>query len=349
MKGYVLVGLHNAQWMDGLQEPVLGPKDASIKPVIVAPCTSDVHLIETMAMPYMKGKALGHEVAGVVDEVGSEVKDFKPGDRVAMSSNMPKWDSLRVQEGYYKDESYSVYLDPAPGRHGAFAERYHVVDADMNLAHLPDEVTWEQAVVLTDMAATAFEGVRAADVNWGDTVVVYGIGAVGLIAISAAVLHGAGRIIGIGSRQVCFDVAKGLGASDLVNYRDGDPLDQVMRLTNGRPVDSVIVAGGTGNSLASAIQMVKSGGIVSNVAVFMGEETIALPYQAMMSEKTLKTVSCAAGRAAIEKLAAMVANGRFSPEKIVTHTYHGMEHIAKALDQMGGNDRSAIKPVVFFD
>jgi threonine dehydrogenase-like Zn-dependent dehydrogenase len=352
VKGYILEGKGSALWKDDLPVPKAGPGEVVIKPVIVSPCTSDVHILETMARPFMKGKALGHEVAGLVHEVGPGVRDFKPGDRVAVPSSPTNWKVPAVQEGYDKYASLNPYSNPDPRLQGCFAEYYLVMQADLNLAHIPDTVSWEQAVVVTDMATTAFEGVRWLNLKYGDTVVVYGIGPVGLMAVCGAALHGAGRIFGIGSRQVCFDVAKEYGATDLVNYRDGDVAAQVLEKNRG-PVDAVIVCGGSNiSAIADAMKMVRLGGTVTNVAAFFHDKEFVLPNDIWtygVKDKTLRSVAARGGRAFMERLLALVEFGRLRPEKMVTHTYHGMEHLPESLEKMGGKDRSAIKPVVFFN
>ncbi|MDR1677088.1 MAG: alcohol dehydrogenase catalytic domain-containing protein, partial [Deltaproteobacteria bacterium] len=81
MKGYVLVDKNKAEWCLDLPEPVIGPYDAVIRPLVVAPCTTDVHLLETNAMPIIMGKAMGHEAVGIIEAVGAQVKDFSEGDR----------------------------------------------------------------------------------------------------------------------------------------------------------------------------------------------------------------------------------------------------------------------------
>jgi threonine dehydrogenase-like Zn-dependent dehydrogenase len=351
MKGYILEGKSSALWKDDLPTPKAGPGEVVIKPVIVSPCTSDVHILETMVFPSMKGKALGHEVAGLVHDVGPGVRDFKPGDRVAVPSVIGDWNIPAIQEGYDKYAGFNPYFGTDPRLQGCFVEYYLVMQADMNLAHIPDTVSWEQAVTLTDMATTAFEGVNWLNLKYGDTVVVYGIGPVGLMAVCGAVLHGAGRIFGIGSRQVCFDVAREYGATDLINYRDGDVVTQVLE-KNGGPVDAAIVCGGSNiSAVADAMKMVRPGGTVTNVAAFMHDKEFVLPNDVWgygVTDKTLRSVMVRGGRAFMERLLALVSFGRLRPEKMVTHTYHGMEHIAEALEKMGGKDRNAIKPVVFF-
>jgi threonine dehydrogenase-like Zn-dependent dehydrogenase len=291
-------------------------------------------------------------MAGLVHEVGTGIEDFKPGDRVAVPASIINWDLPMIQEGYNKYGQLSIYYDDDPRLGGCFAEYFLVKDGNMNIGHIPDSVSWEQAVILTDMATTAFEGVNWLNLKYGDTVVVYGIGPVGLMAVCAAVLKGAGRVFGIGSRQVCFDVAREYGATDLINYRDGDVVKQVLD-KNGGPVDAAIVCGGSDiSAITDAMKMIRLGGFVANVAVFMHDKEFVLPsdvWQYGTADKTLRGVSCRGGRAFMERLLSLVEFGRLHPEKMVTHTYHGMDKIAEALEQMGGKDRTAIKPVVFFD
>ncbi|MDR1432218.1 MAG: alcohol dehydrogenase catalytic domain-containing protein [Propionibacteriaceae bacterium] len=352
MKGYAIEGVNQASWRDGLPQPEARYGEVVVKPVVVAPCTSDVHILETMAFPTMKGKPMGHEMAGIVHEVGPGVRDFKVGDRVAVPSLTVDWGDPQFQDGYDKYASVSPYFSEDPRLLGCFAEYFLVMGADLNLAHIPDAVTWEQAVVLTDMGTTAFEGVHWLDLDYGQSVVVYGIGAVGLMAVRAAYLKGAGRLFAIGSREVSFEIAREFGASDLVNYRDGDVAEQVLA-RNGGPVDAVVVCGGSDiSAIADAMKMVRFGGHVTNVAVFMHDKQFVLPNELWAfgsQDKTLRSVSCRGGRANLERLLKLAEYGRVAPERLATHTYHGMEHIEKALAQMGGHDRTAIKPVVFFD
>ena len=352
MRGYVLVDKGKAEWRDDLPVPQAEIGEVVIKPVIVAPCTSDVHILETMAFPFLKGKALGHEIAGIIHQVGPGVRDFKIGDRVAVPSNIMNWKVPIIQDGYDKYVSLNAYTHNDPRLGGCFADYFLVMDADMNVAHIPDSVSWEQAVVLTDMGTTAFESVDLLDIKYGQTVVVYGIGAVGLMAICAALLKGAGRVFGIGSREVCFEVAKEYGATDLINYRDGNTISQVLE-RNGGPVDAVIVCGGSDiSAVADAVQMVRFGGIVVNVAVFMHDSDFAMPNSAWgygATDKTIRSVSTRGGRAFLERLLTLTQYGRLAPEKIISHTYHGIDNIGAALDQMGGKDRTAIKPVVYYE
>lgn len=283
--------------------------------------------------------------------MGAEVKNFKPGDRVIVSACQPNFRSMEAQAGQPKLNNTSQYWVDDPDRGGSFVELYYLLDADMNLAHIPDSVTMEQAVMIPDMASTAFEGVRKLEIKYGDTIAILGVGPVGLMGVRAAVLKGAGRIFVIGSRKVCFDVAKDYGATDFIDYHGDDFVKRIVKL-NGGQVDGVLVAGGTAASITDALNLVRRGGIVSNVAAFFADENTVLSNIAWgygYSEKTIKAVECAGGRWILEKLLKLVEYGRLQPEKLITHKFYGMEKIEDAVQLFIDHDRSLIKPIVYFD
>src|SRR5699024_5968754 len=140
---------------------------------------------------------------------------------------------------------------------GVFGELFHVNDADGNLALLPDNIEPEEACMLSDMVPTGFHGVELADVQFGDEVLVIGIGPVGLMAVAGANLRGASRILAVGTRQVCIDAAKFYGATDFISYKDGPIAKQVLDMTDGKGVYRVIIAGGTVDTFAEAVECLK--------------------------------------------------------------------------------------------
>lgn len=149
---------------------------------------------------------------------------------------------------------------------GVFAEFFHVNEADANMAHLPADVDPVAAVMLADMVPTGFHGVELADVQFGDDVCVVGIGPVGLMSVAGAALHGAAQLLAVGSRPVCAEAARRYGATEVLNYREGDIVAQVMEKTNGRGVDRVIIAGGDAEcTFGEAVKMLKPGGRIGNV------------------------------------------------------------------------------------
>lgn len=349
MKGYAMLSIGKTGWIEK-DRPTCGPDDAIIRPLAMSPCTSDVHTVWAGALGERHNMILGHEACGVVDEVGSNVKDFKPGDRIMVAAITPDWQSIAAQEGYPMHSGgmlagwkFSNFKD------GVFGEYFHVNDADGNLAHLPDGLSPEEACMLSDMVPTGFHGVELADVKFGDTVLVIGIGPVGLMAVAGANLRGAARIIAVGTRPKCIEVAKAYGAREFVNYKDGDIAEQVMDLTQGKGVDKVIIAGGNNDTFETAVKVVKPGGTIGNVN-YLGEGTyIRIPrveWGVGMGHKKIVGGLMPGGRARLEKLGALVTAGRVDVSLLLTHKFHGFEHIEEALMLMKDKPRDLIKPVV---
>ena len=228
MKGFAMLQIGKTGWITK-DTPVCGPLDAICKPLALAPCTSDVHTVWSGAIGERHNMILGHEAVGEVVEVGSLVKDFKVGDKVLVSAITPDWSSLAAQGGYAMHSGgmlsgwkFSNFKD------GVFGEYFHVNDADGNLALLPDGMDLGAACMISDMVPTGFHGVELANVQFGDNIAVIGIGPVGLMSVAAAAIRGAANIYAVGSRKNCADLALEFGATEIINYRQGDIVDQIM-------------------------------------------------------------------------------------------------------------------------
>ena len=127
------------------RKPDLGPKDALVTPLVLSPCTSDVHTVWAGAIGERTNMVLGHEAVGEVVAIGNAVKDFKPGDKVVVPAITPDWNTLEIQNGYHQHSGgmlagwkYSNIKD------GVFSDYFHVNDADMNLALLPEGISSKQ-------------------------------------------------------------------------------------------------------------------------------------------------------------------------------------------------------------
>ena len=302
---------------------------------------------------HLKNRILGHECIGEIIEVGSEVKDFKVGDRVIIPAVTPTWTHPDIQDSYHQHAgglltgiNFSSYED------GTFADKIKIRSADMNLALLPDDISLEAACMIPDMMTTGFLGPELAEVKFGDTVLVAGIGPVGLMAVAGSKLMGAGKLIAIGTRPNCVELAKEYGATDIVSYRDGDIAEQIMDLTNGKGVDAAIVAGGDLDTFYKCIAVTKPGGNIANLNVFTEISSFNIPVDAIASfvgHKTLKGGLCPGGRKRMERLLSMVQAGRVDPSKLVTHKFYGFEAIEDAFNLMVDKPRDLIKPVVLID
>ena len=264
MKGFAMLKIGEVGWIEK-ERPTCGPNDAICRPLALAPCTSDVHTVYEGAIGDRHNMILGHEALGIVDEVGSEVKDFKPGDRVIVPAITPDWGEEAEQRGFPSQTTggcggwkFSNFKD------GVFGEYFHVNQADANLALLPEGMSLEAAVMIPDMLSTGFMGAENANIPIGGTVAVLGIGPVGLCGIAGAKLRGAGRIFAVGTRPKPVEVAKKYGATDIVSYKDGDTVEQILEATDGKGVDSVIVSGGGPDILVDAVNVAKAGATISN-------------------------------------------------------------------------------------
>jgi len=351
MKGYVLQDKGQAVWKE-VPVPTIGPYDALVRPSAVATCTTDVHLIKTVALPAAKGKVIGHEAVGVVEKVGDLVKDFKPGDRVIIPTAFSDWRHPRAQRGEAKyHQTNSPYFSDDPTIGGSFSELVKTFDADSNLAHIPASVTDIQAVMIPDMMATGFSGVEKMDVQFGETVLVIGIGPVGLMGVAGAALKGAGRIIAVGSRPNTMKIARQYGATDTIDYKKGDIVSQVLALTGGQPVDSVLIASGgrASDMFTTALKIVKFGGHVACVAGFFGDETVTIPMDVWnygVMEKFLTGVLVNDGRDYLERLLLLIQNKKLDTTPLVTHVLKGWDKLEEGLDLMRSRDETVIKPAI---
>lgn len=352
MKGYAMKKIGQTGWVEK-DLPTCGPLDAICRPLALAPCTSDIHTVWAGALGERKDMILGHEAVGEIVEVGSLVRDFKVGDKVLVTAITPDWNSLEAQGGFSMHSGgmlsgwkFSNFKD------GVFAEYFHVNDADGNLAHLPDGMDIGAACMLSDMIPTGFHGCELAEVAFGDDVAVIGIGPVGLMSVAACAIGGAAKIFAVGSRKKCCDLALDFGATDIINYKDGDIDKQILEKTNGKGVDKIIIAGGNNDTFATAIRMLKPGGRIGNVN-YLGEgESIKIPrseWGCGMGHKTISGGLMPGGRLRAEKLAGLIMTGRIHPEKLITHKFHGLEGVEEALMLMKDKPSDLIKPLVIID
>ncbi len=351
MKGYAMLKIGEVGWVEK-PVPECGPMDAICKPLAIAICTSDVHTVWEGAVGDRHNMILGHECCAEVTQVGSLVKDFKPGDRVLVPAITPDWNSLEAQAGYAMHSGgmlagwkFSNFKD------GVFSEFFHVNDADGNLAHLPANINVVDACMLSDMVPTGFHGVELADVQFGDEVLVIGIGPVGLMSVAGANLRGASRIIAVGTRPNCVEAAKKYGATEFISYKNGTIEDQVLELTNGKGVDKVVIAGGTVETFESAVKAVKPGGKIGSVNYLGSGTYINIPraeWGVGMGHKMINGGLMPGGRLRMEKLGALVSSGRLDVSLLSTHVFEGWDHVPEALQLMKDKPADLIKPVVKF-
>ena len=349
VKAFAMLEIGKTGWIEK-PVPECGPLDALVRPLVLAPCTSDIHTVWSGALGNRHNLILGHEAVGQIVKVGDLVKNFKVGDKVIVPAITPDWGSSESQDGFPQHSGgmlggwkFSNIKD------GVFSEIFHVNEADANLALVPKGVKLEDAVMLSDMVTTGFHGAELAGIRFGDVVCVIGIGPVGLMSVKGCSLLGASKIFAVGSRERCCQVAKEYGATEIVNYKKGDIVEQVLKLTDGKGVDKVVIAGGDCKTFAQAVKMLKPGSAIGNVN-YLGEGlNVELPrveWGVGMGHKFVHGGLTPGGRRRMERLASLIEVGRLDTSKLITHRFEGFEKIEEALLLMKSKPADLIKPIV---
>ncbi|MFP8883868.1 zinc-dependent alcohol dehydrogenase [Streptomyces mangrovi] len=255
MKAVVWHGVGDIR-VDEVPEPKIHePYDAIVRITSSAICGTDLHFVRG-TMPGMKeGRVLGHEAVGIVEEVGTGVRNFRPGDRVVVPSTVACGTCSYCRAGYYAQcdnanpggrRAGTVFFggpEAAGGLDGLQAEYARIPYAHVGLVPLPDTVDDAQAILLSDIYPTAWFGARLAEIGSGDTVAILGAGPVGQSAIACARLQGAGRIIVVDGVSDRLDLARDQHA-ETIDFNAEEPVEAILDLTGGIGVDRVIDAVG---------------------------------------------------------------------------------------------------------
>ena len=255
MKAIVFHGVGDIR-LDEVPEPTLqAPNDAIIRITASAICGTDLHFIRGSAPDMQPGTILGHEAVGIVEALGDDVRNLKIGDRVLVPSTIACGNCAYCRAGYFaqcdvanpngKTAGTSFFGGPKTTGpfNGLQAEKARIPFANIGLIKLPDAITDDQAIAMSDIFPTAWFGAKMAEIKDGDTVAVFGCGPVGLFAIVSAKLLGAGRIFAIDGLDDRLERARDLGA-ECINFEKEDPVEALHRLTHDIGVDRAIDAVG---------------------------------------------------------------------------------------------------------
>ena len=255
MKAVVYHGTADIR-LDDVPEPrIEQPTDAVVRLTASAICGTDLHFIRGTFSGMSKGQVLGHEGVGIVDAVGAEVRDIRVGQRVIIPSTVGCGECRYCREGGFAQcdranpqgkRAGTVFYggpDAAGGLKGLQAEKARCLWADANLVPVPDEISDDQAILMSDILPTGWFGADMAAIKPGETVAVFGCGPVGLMTIASARLMGAGRIIAVDRLPDRLEMARKLGA-ETVNFDEGNPAGKLVEMTGGDGPDKVIDAVG---------------------------------------------------------------------------------------------------------
>ncbi|MDH4843560.1 NAD(P)-dependent alcohol dehydrogenase [Pseudomonas sp. BN505] len=309
--------------------PDIGPLDALVRITTTTICGTDVHILRG-EYPVARGLTVGHEPVGVIEKLGSQVQGFREGQRVIAGAITPSGHSHACLCGCAsQDGAGTVHGFKAIGGwkfgnliDGCQAEYVRVPDAMVNLSPIPDRLSDEQVLMCPDIMSTGFSGAERGGVSVGDSVAVFALGPIGLCAVAEARLLGATTIIGVDTVAARISVARQLGADQVVDFQQGNVVEQIMALTDGRGVDVAIEALGTQGTFESALRVLRPGGTLSSLGVYSADLSIPLgPFAAGLGDYRIVTTLCPGGKERMRRLMAVVASGRVDVSPLVTHRF----------------------------
>jgi len=337
VKALVYHGPGRRAWQDAPDPKIIKPTDAIVRVDTTTICGTDLHILKGDVPAVEDGRVLGHEGVGTVLEVGGAVGALSVGDRVIISC------VSACGVCAYCHQQLPAHCMAAEGISGIGWVLGHLIDgtqaelvrvpfADSSLHRLPDGVSDEAAVMLSDILPTGFEiGVRNGRVKPGDVVAVIGAGPVGLAAIMTAGLYGASRVIAIDLDDNRVAQAGGFGATAGVNSANPGWRDTVMGMTDGLGVDVAIEAVGVPQTFEMATELVRPGGHVANVGVH--GQSAELKLQELWIKDVMITTGLVS-TTTTPMLLKLVAQGKLAPQAFVTHRFP-LEAIMDAYDTFG--------------
>lgn len=246
--------------------PQLGANDVLVKVMAVGVCGSDVHYYEHGRVGEFiveKPLILGHECSGIVADVGSDVTKFKVGDRVAIEPGVPCGECEYCKSGKY-NLCPDVEFLATPPIDGAFSQ--YIKHPEGFLFHIPEDLSYEEAT-LNEPFSVGVQACKRANVQPGSTVVIMGMGPVGLMAVVAAKAFGATKIIVSDLEQIRLDEALKLGATHAINIKNEDVTMRINEITQEKGADYAFETAGNPIALQNALSSLNNGGTLAIVGL----------------------------------------------------------------------------------
>ncbi|MEV0316312.1 zinc-dependent alcohol dehydrogenase [Nonomuraea fuscirosea] len=362
MKANCFAGRNTVEVRDVPDPRILNARDAIVRVSSTAICGSDLHLLDGYIPTVKRGDILGHEFMGEVVEVGPAVTNLKAGDRVVVpfpiacgacfaceadlyslcENSNPNAGMAEKLMGHSPAGIFG-YSHMLGGFAGGQAEYARVPFADVGPIKIEDDLPDEKVLFLSDVLPTGFMGADMCDIKPGDTIAVWGAGAVGLLAVASAFLLGAERVICVDRYSYRLRKAQGLGA-EVLDYSQADVLDALRDMTGGRGPDACVDAVGMEAhhptpamyaydrakqatrletdrpyALREAIMACRNGGVVSVIGVY-GGMVDKFPMGSVMNRSlTIRTGQCHVQRY-LEPLLGRIREGAIDPSLVVSHT-----------------------------
>lgn len=365
---------------------ILRPRDAIVKVGLSATCGSDLHLIGGLIPTVKSGDIIGHEFMGEVVETGPEVKNLQKGRRVVVGSiigcggcyfckhdmwslcdNSNPNEVLDYMFGYVPAGIFG-YAHMTGGYAGSHAEYIRVPYADKGAFPIPDGVSDEQAVFVSDAVPTGFMAADNCNIQPGDVIAVWGCGGVGLMAMASARVLGAERIIAIDQEPRRLDLAKSKFGAEIINFRNASVAEALREMTGGRGPDACIDAVGMeatssnsledgydrlkqtlrletdrGAVLRQAIMACRKGGTFSVAGVY-GGLVDKFPMGAVMNKALTIRSGQQHGQKYIPRILDLISQGKMDPSFLITHRER-LDGAQRAYEMFRNRDDGCVRAV----
>lgn len=346
MKALVYHGPADKRWEQVPDPGLVDPTDVIVKVDTTTICGTDLHIMLGDVPAVTPGRVLGHEAVGTVVEVGSGVTKFAVGERVVIPAITSCGTCTYCRNGKASHCESVGGIGWILGHlvDGTQAEYVRVPFGETSLHRVPESLTDEEVIFLSDIFPTGYEmGVRNGQVKPGDSVVCIGAGPVGLAAMRLSHLQGAQKVIAVDLDDFRLaQAATSFGATHTINSGEPDWKDQVRALTKGRGADVVMEAVGIPVTLESAFDVVRPYGFVANIGVH--GHPVTLPIDRLWIENITITMGLVDGVSA-PMLIDLVEEGVLDIKAMGTHTF-ALDEIVAAYDVFGNAAKEKALKVV---
>ena len=344
MRAIVYHGPGHKGWEEVPDPEITDDGDAIVRVDTVTICGTDLHILKGDVPAVHKGRILGHEAVGTVEEAGEGVHTLAPGDRVLVSCISACGTCRFCREGRYGECLGGGGWVLGHKIDGTQAEYVRVPFADMSTYRVPDSATDEEILMLADILPTGYEvGVLAGGVRPGDVVAIVGAGPVGLAAIAGAQLYSPRHVVAIDLSDARLEAAKQFGADVIVNNSRQDPLDVIRELTGRLGADVSIEAVGTPATFELAVKLVRPCGRIANIGVHGQAATLHL------EDQWIRDITITTGlvdTSSTPALMHLITSGQLNAKGFVTHHF-GLDEFEEAYDVFArAADTCALKVVL---
>ncbi len=344
MKAVRFTGPKELKYED-VEKPQVDRNEVLVKVKAVGICGSDMELYSG-EHPYIKKELTkyplipGHEWSGIIEEVGSDVKGLKTGDRVTSDVSLGCGECSMCKKGRYNLCPNRIVVGSYKNKDGAFAEYIKV--PSKNIYKIPDSMSFEEGSMI-ESAATCSYGIMRTNMDYGSTVLVIGDGPIGQLAMQCAKSASASKVYLVGSWEEKMNIAKSTGADAVLNYKKDDILKEINKLTEGEGVDVVIESSGNPITFNQSLNAVKPGGKVLLLSIYTSSEFMS-EINSIVA-KDLDVYGALGSPNAFGPTIDLMESGRINVKPLITHNYP-LKNAKEAIEMIENKKECRIKAVL---